>query len=192
LQGGAVVGSNVVFADGDPATDGYRRKKLDDRNDDYANMRALVRWRADRAVAGRDDRPDPDLLLIDGGAGQLDAVTEALAAAEWDVPAVALAKTGEIVHTPTTTYDWPADAPHLHLLQRIRDEAHRFAVRYHQTLREDVSTALDAIEGVGPETRKRLLGRFGSVENVRAADPETLQEVDGVGPKTAETIGRRL
>ncbi|ELZ27714.1 excinuclease ABC subunit C [Halosimplex carlsbadense 2-9-1] len=191
-QGKSAVGSDVTFVDGEPAKADYRRKKLDDENDDYANMRSLVRWRADRAVEGRDERPDPDLLLIDGGEGQLGAARDALAAAGWDVPAVALAKDEELVVTPTSVYDWPDDAGHLHLLQRARDEAHRFAVQYHQTLRDDVSTVLDDIDGVGPETRKRLLRRFGSVENVRSASRDELERVDGVGAKTAGTLAERL
>ncbi|MFB6195139.1 MAG: excinuclease ABC subunit C, partial [Haloplanus sp.] len=100
-QGKSAVGSDVAFVDGDPEKGDYRRKKLDEENDDYANMRALVRWRADRAVAGRDDRPDPDLLLVDGGEGQLGAARDALAAAGWDVPVVALAKEEELVVTST-------------------------------------------------------------------------------------------
>ncbi|MFC7156577.1 excinuclease ABC subunit C [Halomarina halobia] len=191
-QGRAVVGSNVAFVGGSPKKGDYRRKKLDDRNDDYANMRDLVHWRADRAVAGRDERPDPDLLLIDGGEGQLAAAREALADAGWDVPAVGLAKREERVITPEGSYDWPGDAPHLHLLQRVRDEAHRFAVQYHQTLRDEVRTVLDDVPGVGPRTRRRLLRRFGSVENVREATVEDLTSVEGVGPKTAETLRRRL
>jgi excinuclease ABC subunit C len=191
-QGKAVVGSNVCFVDGAAEKPDYRRKKLDDENDDYANMRRLVAWRAERAVAGRDDRPDPDLLLIDGGRGQLDAAIEALEDADWDVPAVALAKDREVVVTPRRTYDWDSDAPQLHVLQRVRDEAHRFAVAYHQTLRDDVATALDGVDGVGPELRKRLLRRFGSVENVRDASLADLQDVEGVGETTAETIQRRL
>ncbi|ELZ15768.1 excinuclease ABC subunit C [Natrinema thermotolerans DSM 11552] len=191
-QGKAAVGSDVTFVDGSAEKSDYRRKKLTDQNDDYDNMRALLEWRATRAVEGRDDRPDPDLLLIDGGAGQLEAARDALAEAGWDVPAIALAKAEERVVTPERSFSWPSDAPHLHLLQRVRDEAHRFAVQYHQTVRDEVSTVLDDVQGVGPETRKRLLGRFGSVENVREASLEDLRSVEGVGEKTAETIKSRL
>jgi excinuclease ABC subunit C len=190
--GAGVVGSDVCFVDGSAETSAYRRKKLTDRNDDYANMAELVRWRADRAVEGRDDRPDPDVLLIDGGEGQLAAARDALATAGWDVPAIALAKAEERVITPDGVHDWPSDASHLHLCQRVRDEAHRFAVQYHGTVRDEVSTALDEVPGVGPETRRRLLRRFGSVENVRAASTADLRDVDGVGEVTAESLRRRL
>ena len=190
--GTAVVGSDVCFVDGDESKADYRRKKLKDENDDYANMRRLIRWRADRAVEGRDDRPDPDLLLVDGGEGQLEAARDALAAAGWDVPIVALAKAKELVITPNRTYDWPSDADHLRLLQRVRDEAHRFAVAYHQQVRDSVSTTLDDLPGVGPELRKRLLRRFGSVDGVRQASQTELAAVEGVGPATAATIAARL
>jgi len=191
-QGRAVVGSNVTFVDGDAETADYRRKKLPERNDDYANMHELVRWRAERAVAGRDDRPAPDLLLIDGGDGQLGAARDALAETGWDVPAVALAKDEELVITPSGTHDWADDDPKLHLCQRVRDEAHRFAVQYHQTVRDEVATALDDVPGIGPETRKRLLRRFGSVDNVRTASIDELRSVEGVGEATAETLRSRL
>jgi len=190
--GRAVVGSDVVFVDGGPEKADYRRKKLPEDNDDYANMHALVAWRARRADAGRDDRPDPDLLLIDGGRGQLQAAREAIDEAGWGVPAVALAKEDERVVTPEGSYDWPADAPELHLLQRVRDEAHRFARQYHETLRDEVSTPLDEIHGVGPQTRRRLLRRFGSVDGVREASQAELQTVEGVGEATARRVAERL
>ncbi|RQG92965.1 excinuclease ABC subunit C [Natrarchaeobius halalkaliphilus] len=191
-QGKAAVGANVTFVDGSAETADYRRKKLLEQNDDYDNMRELLEWRARRAVEGRDDRPDPDLLVIDGGEGQLEAARSALADVGWDVPAIALAKAEERVTTPDREFSWPSDAPHLHLLQRVRDEAHRFAVQYHRTIRDEVKTVLDDVPGIGPETRKRLLGRFGSVENVREASLEDLQSVSGIGEKTAETIHSRL
>jgi len=130
--------------------------------------------------------------VIDGGEGQLEAARNALGAVGWGVPAVGLAKVNERVVTPDGSYDWPDDAPHLHLLQRVRDEAHRFAAQYHGTLRDDPSTALDEVDGVGPELRKRLLRRFGSVEGVRDASPAELESVEGVGEKTAATLARRL
>ncbi|MFC5971962.1 excinuclease ABC subunit C [Halomarina salina] len=191
-QGKAVVGSDVTFVGGSPEKSDYRRKRLEQVNDDYANMYDLVSWRATRAVEGRDERPTPDLLLIDGGRGQLDAAREALADAGWDVPAVGLAKREELVITPDGEFDWPSDASHLHLLQRVRDEAHRFAVQYHQQVRDEVKTVLDDVPGVGPETRQRLLRRFGSVENVRSASHDDLTSVPGVGAKTAETLKKRL
>ncbi|MCO8268019.1 excinuclease ABC subunit C [Haloferax sp. AB510] len=191
-QGKAVVGSDVCFVDGSAETSDYRRRRLPERNDDYANMRELVRWRATRALEGRDDRPDPDLLLIDGGKGQLNAALDALDETGWDVPAVGIAKDRELVVTPDRTFDWPDDAPYLHVLQRVRDEAHRFAVQYHQTLRDEVKTVLDDVPGVGPKTRRALLTRFGSVEGVREASVEDLTDVPGVGEKTAAELKRRL
>ena len=191
-QGTAVVGSDVCFLDGDAEKRDYRRKKLTEENDDYANMRRLLRWRAERAVEGRDDRPDPDLLLIDGGEGQLTAALDALDTVGWDVPVVALAKDEELVITPDRSYDWEADADHLRLLQRVRDEAHRFAVAYHQQVRDEVSTTLDELPGVGPALRTRLLRRFGSVDGVRSASESEISDVDGVGPSTAATIAARL
>ncbi len=191
-QGKAVVGSDVCFVGGSAEKSDYRRKKLTDRNDDYANMRDLVRWRAERAVEDRDDRPDPDLLLIDGGEGQLGAAMDALDEVGWAVPCIALAKSEELVVTPEGVERFDDDAPHLHLLQRVRDEAHRFAVQYHQSVRDEVATALDEVEGVGPETRKRLLRRFGSVDAVREAGETALLDVEGVGETTAERIARRL
>ena len=191
-QGRAVVGSNVTFVDGQPETAHYRRKKLAETNDDYANMRALVEWRARRAVEGRDDRPDPNLLVIDGGRGQLSAAREALDAVGWDVPVVALAKAEERVLTESGAFDWESGAPQLHVLQRVRDEAHRFAVQYHQSVRDEVSTVLDDVPGIGPELRKRLLRRFGSVDGIKSASSSELRSVPGVGEKTAATIEGRL
>jgi excinuclease ABC subunit C len=190
--GTGAVGSNVCFVDGGAETSAYRRKRLADENDDYANTRALVRWRAERAVEGRDDRPDPDLLVVDGGEGQLGAAQSALSETGWDVPCVALAKAEELVVTPDGVHDWPSEAPRLRLCRQVRDEAHRFAVQYHRTVRDEVETTLDGVPGVGAALRQRLLGRFGSVENVRAASRDELLAVEGVGESTAAAIRERL
>jgi excinuclease ABC subunit C len=96
------------------------------------------------------------------------------------------------VVTVDGTVEWPDDAPHLHLLQRVRDEAHRFAVQYHETLRDDVSTPLDAVPGVGPAIRARLLRRFGSVDGIKTASVAELQTVDGVGEHLAATLDEHL
>ena len=191
-QGRAVVGSNVCFINGSAATDAYRRKRLTDTNDDYARMRELLTWRAKRACDGRDERPDPDLIVIDGGKGQLRAAREAIETTGWDVSMIALAKADELVVTPERVYDWDADAPQLHLLQQVRDEAHRFAVQYHQSIRDDVQTVLSDVPGVGEQTQQALLRRFGSVENVRSASRDALCDVPGVGKQTADTIANRL
>lgn len=191
-QGRAVVGANVTFVDGSPENAHYRRKRLEAGNDDVERMRQLVAWRAERAQAGRDDRPDPDLLLIDGGRGQLNAAREALTEANWERPIVALAKREETVVTTAGSQHWPDDDPALHLLQQVRDEAHRFAVSYHQTVRDTVETVLDEIPGVGPTRRRRLLRRFGSLEGVRTASVEELTQVEGIGESTARELSRRL
>jgi excinuclease ABC subunit C len=191
-----VVGSDVTFVDGEPAKADYRRKKLPEGNDDPAAMRALIRWRAERAVEGRDDRPDPDLLVIDGGVEQLRAATAALDAVGWDRPLVGVAKgedrDSDRALTPEGPTNWDRDAAHTKLLRRVRDEAHRFAVEYHRTVRDEVTTALDDVDGVGPATRKKLLRRFGGVEGVRSASRTELTAVDGVGETTADRIARRL
>ncbi|MFB6137787.1 MAG: excinuclease ABC subunit C [Halobacteriaceae archaeon] len=197
--GRGVVGSDVTFVGGTPEKADYRRKRLPDANDDCAAMAALCRWRAERAVEGRDDRPAPDLLVVDGGAAQRDAAVEAVGEAGWDVPVVGIAKgedrrdgaTDRVVG-PDGTYDWPADSPQLGVCQRVRDEAHRFARRYHETVRDDVSTVLDEIDGVGETRRRHLLRRFGSVQGVREASEAELADVPGIGASTAETIARRL
>lgn len=190
--GDAVVGSNVLFVEGSRESSGYRRKRLPDRNDDYANMRALIEWRAQRAVEGRDDRPDPDLLLIDGGTGQLTAATDALATVGWDVPAIAIAKdedTDRIIG-PDGHLSVPDTAQSL--LTQVRDEAHRFAVQYHETVRDTVETPLDNVTGVGPARRDRLLRRFGSLARIRAASVTELQDVEGIGEETARRIDQAL
>lgn len=191
-QGRDTVGSNVLFVDGQPEKSGYRRKRLSQGNDDYAAMRELIMWRATRAQEGRDDRDDPDVLVIDGGKGQLSAATEALSETGWGPQAIALAKGDEQVITPNGDHNWSSKDAQLHLLQQIRDEAHRFAVQYHRTRRDSVESVLDDVPGIGPELRTRLLRRFGSVNGIRSASITELRSVDGIGETTAETIARRV
>lgn len=191
-QGRAVVGSNVVFVDGTPAKEHYRRKKLPEGNDDVDRIRQLASWRVQRSIQGRDDRPDPDLLLVDGGESQFDAVSRIVQGFDWPVTVVALAKREETVIIDGEPNHWPGDDPTLHLLQRVRDEAHRFAVSYHQTLRDSIETVLDDIPGIGPAKRRRLLRRFGSLDGIRSASRTELLEVDGIGDETADELMARL
>jgi excinuclease ABC subunit C len=157
--------------------------------DDFKSMRQVVRRRY-QAVVGQGG-PLPDLIVIDGGKGQLAAAYAALMEVGLDgVVAIGLAKQEELVFTrdAVDAIAFPAGSPALRLLQRIRDEAHRFAVTYHRQARtrRDLRSALDDIAGVGPRRRNTLLKRFGSVAGVRRATREELTAV--VGTKAADAI----
>ncbi len=215
VQGTSVVSSMVVFEDGRPAKQQYRRfrTKLGDRNDDFANMRDTLRRRFARALqrapadgdeaeaapaAGdRDSWPVPDLLILDGGKGQLSAGVAALSdAGLLQIPIAALAKEREELFVPgrPDPIVLPARSEGLHLVQRIRDEAHRFAVTYHQQVRARRATrsALDDVQGVGPAKKRALLRAFGSVKAMRDASTEDVAAVAGVGPALAERIKQAI
>ena len=191
-SGTEVVGSNVVFVDGYPEKSSYRRIKLNETNDDYSNMYDLIYWRATRDINGTDSRPSPDLLLVDGGSGQLKATLKALSDSHWEIPAISIKKPKDIIVTQSGDQMWPPNSPHLHLLQRTRDEAHRFANTYHRNLRDSITTALDSLPGIGPNTREKLFQNFGSVAAIRRASIDELCSVDGVGKKTAIKIKNQL
>jgi excinuclease ABC subunit C len=207
FQGSETVASMVVCAEGRMQPREYRKFRIrpDDGPlptgvaaqagadarilDDFRSMRQVVRRRY-RAVAERGG-PMPDLIVIDGGKGQLAAAYAALGEVGLDgAVAIGLAKQEELVFTrdAADAIAFPAGSPALRLLQRIRDEAHRFAVTYHRAARtrRDLRSALDAIEGVGPRRRNTLLRRFGSVAGVRRATREELTAV--VGARTADAI----
>ena len=209
IQGKAVVGSMVVFEDGKPRKADYRRFKIQgsEKNDDFANMAQMLRRRLrylqpgaeDGKALGKDKKfgKRPHLLLIDGGRGQLSAALEVLR--ELDlvaVPAVALAKQFEEIYLPDQPVPvlLPRNSPALHLVQRIRDEAHRFAVTYHRRLRgkQQVTSALDGLTGVGPARKKALIDRFGSAAAVRRASVAELQEVPGISESLARSIAAAL
>ena len=218
VQGTSVVSSMVVFEDGRPAKQGYRRfrAKLGDRNDDFANMRDTLRRRFarsivrsgardvgsagdDEAVAGRTDDswPVPDLIILDGGKGQLAEGIGALSdAGLLQIPIAALAKEREELFVPgrPDPIVLPQRSQGLFLVQRIRDEAHRFAVTYHQQLRGKRATksVLDEIQGVGPAKKRALLRKFGSVRGMREATEAELAGVAGVGPALAERIKQAI
>jgi len=210
VQGTSVVSSMVVFEDGRPAKSQYRRfrARIGDRNDDFTNMRETLRRRFARAfvggtggdgeaVAARTNWPLPDLIILDGGKGQLSAGLEALAdAGRLQIPIAALAKEREELFVPNRPDPivLPRTAQGLYLVQRIRDEAHRFAVTYHQKVRarRAVRSILDDIAGVGPARKRALLRKFGSVRAMQDAPVEELAAVGGVGPALAERIKSAL
>jgi excinuclease ABC subunit C len=200
VQGTSVVSSMVVFEDGKPAKQGYRRfrAKLGDRNDDFANMRDTLRRRFARSAAGESDGwPVPDLVILDGGKGQLAEGIGALSdAGLLQIPIAALAKEREELFVPgrPDPIVLPQRSQGLFLVQRIRDEAHRFAVTYHQQVRgkRAVQSVLDDIQGVGPAKKRALLRKFGSVRGMRDASEAELAGVAGVGPALAERIKQAI
>lgn len=209
LSGTEVVGSMVVFEDGLPRKSEYRRFKLAvDENDDYQAMREVLTRRfarlveeqaqplAEREERGRFSYP-PNLVVIDGGPGQLTAAREGIAATGVeDVAVVSLAKRFEEVYLPERSRPvvLPRGSEALYLLQRVRDEAHRFAVSYQRTRRREAVTtsALDAIPGIGPTRRAALLARFGSVAAVRRASVEELAAVHGMSSTLAARVQSHL
>jgi excinuclease ABC subunit C len=191
-QGSDVVASMVSFADAAPRRSGYRKfriKGLSGAPDDLASLREAVGRRYRRVLEEGGELPD--LVLVDGGEGQLGAAAAALDALGLGEQAlVSLAKKDELVFArgADRPLRWPRTAPALQLLQRVRDEAHRFAVSFHRKARTArvIQSELDRIAGVGPAKRRKLLARFGSVRGVRAASEGELQAA--VGPATALRI----
>ena len=199
VQGTSVVSSMVVFEDGRPAKSQYRRfrAKVQDRNDDFANMRETLRRRFARSSQADEVTGTawtlPDLVILDGGKGQLSAGLDALAdAGRLQIPIVALAKEREELFRPEQNAPivLPRTSQGLYLVQRIRDEAHRFAVTYHQNVRSKraIHSALDEVAGVGPAKKRALLRKFGSVRGMREAPLDDLAAVAGVGPALAKRI----
>jgi excinuclease ABC subunit C len=191
LQGTNTVASMVVLEDGIPRRSDYRRFKIRtiDGQDDFAAMEETVRRRfraylaeRDRSVAeqGRFSYP-PSLVLVDGGPGQLGRAVRVLDELELDIPVIGLAKRMEEVYLPgkPEPIRIPRDAEALYLLQQVRDEAHRFAITYHRQLRSKsmVDSILDEVPGIGPQRKKVLLKRFGSLKKIREAGAEALAEV---------------
>lgn len=214
IQGAEPVASMVVFVQGVPRKGDYRRFQVKTVRgpDDYASMREVLRRRFRRAVEEHPDaeRPGgrreaarawkvlPDLLMVDGGRGQLGVAVEVLK--EYDlldaVPVVALAKEREELFLPGRPEPLllPRASQALYLVQRIRDEAHRFALTYHRTrrARAAMASALEEIPGIGPVRRRALLRRFGSVEAIREASVEELARVPGMTRAVAERLKEHL
>ncbi|MGI9096687.1 MAG: excinuclease ABC subunit UvrC [Candidatus Limnocylindrus sp.] len=206
IQGAFTVSSLVVAIDGQPTPKEYRRFKIKevDQQDDFAAHREALRRRFARATragerAGQAEEEAwgrPDLLVIDGGRGQVSAAAAELDAAGVEVTLIGLAKEREEiwVRGATSPINLPATDPGLRLLQRLRDEAHRFAIGYHRTLRSRAATEsrLDAIRGLGPARRKALLRRFGSAAGVAAAPLAEIAALPGIGRALATRILEEL
>jgi excinuclease ABC subunit C len=206
IQGQEVVGSMVVFEDAVAKKGHYRKFTLRgvEGQDDFASMREVITRRFSRLGAdpGSDDWNEsfaatPNLVVIDGGKGQLSAALEAMA--ELDLPRVAviaLAKRIEEVFVPGRPEPilLPGHTAGLQLLQRIRDEAHRFAITFHRSRRDAAAreSMFDQLDGVGPARRRALLTHFGSAERVAAASREELEGVPGVPARTARRIYEQL
>ncbi len=201
LQGTNVVASMVVFEHGKPKKSDYRKFQIKtvEGQDDFAALREAVLRRYRRALAGEQTeawQTLPDLVLIDGGKGQLNAACEALASLGLSLPVAALAKEHEELYVPgqSAPIVLPRDSQALFLVQRIRDEAHRFAVTFHRARRTRTAlrSALDEIPGIGPRRRRELLRRFGSVEGIRQASVEEIAAVPGISRALAERIKAEL
>ena len=209
LQGTAVTASMVVFAKGVPIKGDYRRFRIKtvEGQDDFASMAEVLRRRfarardvdAARSVDGKENRWAimPDLIIIDGGKGQLHAARETLEEVGMShLHVVSLAKQEEEIFVPGRPVSvlLPRDSQALYLVQRIRDEAHRFAITYHRQLRakEGIRSILEEVPGIGPARRKALLKRFGSLEGVRGASLDELLSVPGMTRKAAEELKEYL
>ncbi len=209
LMGTNTVASMVVFEGGAPKKSDYRRFKIAaPAPDDFAAMeevlsRRLARWGRQREVSPHDKDYDPsfatlpNVVVIDGGKGQLSAGLRALQGfRERGVVVISLAKRIEEVFIPGRSDPLPLahDTPELQLLQRVRDEAHRFAITHHRVRRDRAMTAsiLDELPGVGPARKRALLQHFGSPDAILAASSEEIEAVPGISGKLARQVYREI
>lgn len=212
IQGTAAVGSMVVFEQGVPAKKNYRRFNIKtvEGADDFASIEEVLSRRFKRWQAAEEMRiepgakPDmafsllPDLLIVDGGKGQLGRAVQVLEqfGLTEKVPVIGLAKEEEAIFSPgkVNPLMLPRTSQGLYLLQRIRDEAHRFAITAHRNLRskKGVASQLDNIPGIGPARRKALLKRFGSIQKIRDASEEELKEIPGISQEIIQKIKEQI
>lgn len=197
IQGSHPVASMVCFRNGRAAKKEYRRFKIrsKDTPDDFAMMHEVVKRRYSRVL--REEKELPDLILIDGGKGQLNAALAALKEVGIEKqPIIALAKRLDEVFKPgiSAPQNIPRDSAALKLLQRVRDESHRFAVTYHRILRQKsgLLSELDAVPGIGPKRRTLLLSHFGSLEKMKKASLEELHDVDSLPKEIAHAVYRHF
>ncbi|WP_286034608.1 excinuclease ABC subunit UvrC [Megamonas hypermegale] len=192
IQGSETVASMVVFQDGKPDKESYRRFKINStegKPDDFMSMREVTMRRYGKATA----KEMPDLIIIDGGKGQLSSALEIIrGAGHLTVPVVGLAKQFEYIFTEHSFEPviLPRQSDALYLVQQIRDEAHRFAITYHRNLRtkRNKVSLLDNIAGVGAKRRKALFDRFENIANIKNATVEELSSVPGISENIAKSI----
>jgi len=200
IQGTLAVASMVVLEKGWPKPANYRRFRIKTVTgaDDYAMIQETLRRRFKRGLTREGAWGIiPDLVLIDGGRGQLNAALKARQESELDsIPMASLAKENEEVFIPGDPQPVciAKDSPALHILQRARDEAHRFAISYHQKLRRKqfVSSTLDTIPGIGPKRKSALLRRFGSIQAIKEASPEELSQTEGITLALARKVKEQV
>ena len=197
-QGSENVGSMVVFVDGKAKKDQYRRFKIKtvDGADDYASMREVLTRRFRHGLEQNDDKFSqfPDLIMMDGGRGQVNIALEVLAELGLDIPVCGMVKDDRHrtrgLYYNNTEVPMETDSEVFLLITRMQDEAHRFAITYHRSLRgkRSLASVLDDIPGVGEKRKKNLLKHFGSFAKVKEASVEELMQVEGIHAAVAEEI----
>ncbi len=200
IQGADAVSAMVVFIDGKPSKKDYRKYKTRSaqKPDDYAAMREVVRRRYSRVL--KDGLPLPDLIIIDGGKGQIESAREIVEdELGLDIPIAGLAKdakhqTSQLLYgSPIEMVELKRTSEAFYLLQRIQDEVHRFVITFHRQLRgkNSIQSALDGLQGVGPKRKQQLLKHFGSVRKIKEANAGEIQEA-GIPEKLAAEIERHF
>lgn len=183
IQGAGSTGSKVCFRNGVKDQTQYRHYNLTiHQPNDYAMMQEVLRRRF------KDTKEYPDLILVDGGKSQVSAAHEVLQEQEKHIPVIGLAKQSGTIYTRDGRLSFPNDSASFHLLQKIRDEAHRFAISYHRKLRRNTDSILDRIPGIGEKKKRRLMLYFGSLKKIKNASKKELQKVKGIGAHTAQKI----
>ena len=196
ISGTLSVASCVCFRDGKPHKDHYRHFQIQTvvGSDDFASMAEVVSRRYARLR--EEGGALPDLVMVDGGRGQLNAALAALHVLKIQLPVIGLAKQFEEIYTPALPEPirLPRESPALHVIQRLRDEAHRFANAYHQKLRKRriQESVLDEVPGLGKKKKLALLQQFGSIQRIREAAVEDLAKVPGLGLKLAQKLKEAL
>ena len=193
ISGTDKVASQSVFLDGKRAPEEYRKYRIKtvEGSDDFACMQEVIKRRLSEAKTNEKFEYLPDLIVIDGGKGQLSSAYDVMMSLGYNISMVGLAKRDEEIFTPHSSQPivLTKDNYALRLLQRVRDEAHRFGVTYHRNLRaKRYGSELENIKGVGEKKRAILLKTFGSIEQIKQASLGTIQSVEGIDKRTAQLV----